>query len=78
MTQTIMELALLWKESAHRLRTAFYFADGEGAFEVRHSFLYFFSLVRIFRVQFCTQIPRPLAYGVRICSKDSAIADVHS
>ena len=41
------------KESAHRLWTTFYFAysfdepDGKGAFEMRHSFPYFFSLVRI-------------------------------
>ena len=32
--------------------------------EMRHSFLYFFSLVCISEI--CTQISRPLAYGVRI------------
>ena len=42
----------------------------KGAFEMRHSFLYFFSWVRIF----CTHISRPLAYGVRISSKSSTTA----
>ena len=39
--------ASMWKEGAHRLRRTFYFAESEGAFEMRHSCLYFFSLVRI-------------------------------
>ena len=42
MTQTITDHI----ESTHRLRRTYYFAES-GAFEMRHSFLYFFSLVRI-------------------------------
>ena len=42
------------------------------AFEMRYSFLYFFSLVRI--SEFLHAISRPLAYGVRISSKASATA----
>ena len=44
--------SIVTEESAHRLRT-FYFAEsfdepgGTGAFEMRHSFLYFLTLVRI-------------------------------
>ena len=43
------------KESAHRLRRTFYFAEsfneagGKGAYDMRHSFLYFVSLVHISR-----------------------------
>ena len=54
MKQTITEgTRVLWKWSAYRLRTAFYFAEsfderaGKGDFEIRHPFLYFFSSVRI-------------------------------
>ena len=51
----------------HRLRRIPYFAEsfdepgGKGDFEMRHSFLYFFSLVRT--PECFTQISRPLAYG---------------
>ena len=45
--------ASMWKESVHCLQRTFYFAElfdelsGRGAFEMRHLFLYFFSLVCI-------------------------------
>ena len=42
---------------------------GIGAFKMRHSLLYFSSLVPI--SEFCTQISRPLVYGVHISSKAS-------
>ena len=41
---------------------------------MRHSFLCFFSLVYAFP-NFCSQISRPLACGVRVSSKASAAAD---
>ena len=75
MRKTITECTrILWKECAHRLRT-FYFAEsfdepvGKGAFEMRHSFLYF---VWYPFPNFCTRISRPLAYSVRISSKACA------
>ena len=67
---------VLWKGSAHPLRTTFDFVEsfyepgGQGAFEMRHSCLAFFSLLR----NFCTQIFRSLAYAVRIFSKASGTA----
>ena len=42
--------SIFWKKSAHRLRKTFHFAesfDAKGAFEMRHWFPYFFSLIRI-------------------------------
>ena len=53
---------MLWKESVHRLRITFYFAelfdqlDGKGAFEMCHSLLYFLS--------FHMQMSCSLAYAV--------------
>ena len=76
MKQTITEgTPVSWKESAHRLRTTFqYFAEsfdgGKGAFEMRHSFLYFFGThFRIFvhkflvhlRTVYASPLARPLA-----------------
>ena len=78
--QAIMEGTwVLWKEGAHRLRTPFYVAEsfgkpgGKGAFEIRHSFLYI-SFCWYALPNFCTQISRPLAYGVCISSKASSAA----
>ena len=77
MTQTIAEgTRILWKESAHRLRTTFYFAEsfdeltGNGAFEMRHSFLNFFSLVRISKCSYANF--RSLAYAVYASSQKPA------
>ena len=82
MRQMIMEgTGVLWKESAHPLRT-FYFTEsfdepsGKGAFEMRHSFIYFFSLVH--NSEFCMQTSRPLACGIRISSKSSATSGLVS
>ena len=49
----IEDTRVLWRESAHYLRRAIYFAelfdvhDSKGAFEMRHSFLHFLWLVSI-------------------------------
>ena len=58
MKQTITEqYASMWKESAHRLRWTFYFAESFDKlnFVKLNSFLYFFSLVSILYANFSTR-----------------------
>ena len=85
-----------WKESAHRLWTIFqYFAEsfagGKGAFEMRHSFLYFVgTLFRIFVRKFLVhvrtvyaspqELARPLliyAVECRVCSRGRTFTMLH-
>ena len=69
----------MWKEGGHCLQTTVYLAEsfdepvGKGVFEMRHSFLCFCSLVRIYELLYANS--RPLAYDVRISSKACATAE---
>ena len=74
---------ILWKESAHRLRTTFFFSLNRLMNPVPSPVL--LKCVIRFPVSFrwyafsnvCTQISRPLACGVRTSSKASATAGAH-
>ena len=69
----------VWKESAHGLRNIFHFAECLMNLLVKVQWKSGIRFSISFRwyafPNFCTQISRPLAYGVRIFSKVSATAD---
>ena len=78
--QTITEdKRVLWKESAHRLRTTVYFAESfdEPGGKMLLKCVICFSFRWYTFQNFCTQISCPLAYGVHISSKASVTAELN-